>query len=505
MKRIMKQVISVCCILAITVTMLTGCGSNTSNTTSPQSTDVSSEETSNPSHIRMAFLYIGEEPADLQMVQDAVNKISISEINVEVEFVPISLFQYGEQLNLMISGGEQLDVAAAFPSLSSLYAKGQLMPLDNLLSEYGQGLTEEVGQDYLDGCRMGGEIYGVPILCGFAYSSGICYSVDLAEELDIDMSKVASIDDLDAVLAEVHEKSPDIYAIAAKSASASLVNQMCSCDMLSDSIGVLMDPQNGTTIELLYETETYKQLALKVRDWYEKGYIMKDQASTSETLFSLIAADKAFCGITNYTPGIEIEQMSSTNGKRVEVIPISDPLVSSTSVSVSTMCIPITCADTTAAMKFLNLLYTNADVLNLIDWGIEGVHYVKNEDGTIRYPEGVTAETSTYNIGTQFMNANELLSYVWEGNDPDIWAKKVAFDESAIISNALGFNFDSSSVKTQMTAVSNIVTQYEDALGNGTVDVNSTLPQFIDDLKDAGIDDIIAEKQKQFDEFLATK
>ena len=65
---------------------------------------------------------------------------------------------------------------------------------------------------------------------------------------------------------------------------------MLTCDMLSDSIGVLMDPENGTTIESLYETETYKQLALKVRDWYEKGYIMKDQASTSETLLSLIAS-----------------------------------------------------------------------------------------------------------------------------------------------------------------------------------------------------------------------
>ena len=56
-----------------------------------------------------------------------------------------------------------------------------------------------------------------------------------------------------------------------------------------------------------------------------------------------------------------------------------------------------------------------------------------------------------------------------------------------------------------MTAVSNVINQYEDALGNGTVDVESTLPQFIKALKDAGIDDIITEKQKQFDEFLATK
>lgn len=103
MKKMMKKVISVCCILAITFSTLIGCSSSTPDTTSPQSEDAPSEESANPSHIRMAFLYIGEEPADLQMVQDAVNKISIDEINVEVEFVPISLFQYGDQLNLMIS------------------------------------------------------------------------------------------------------------------------------------------------------------------------------------------------------------------------------------------------------------------------------------------------------------------------------------------------------------------------------------------------------------------
>ena len=33
-----------------------------------------------------------------------------------------------------------------------------------------------MGQDYLNGCRLGGEIYGIPILCGFAYSSGLSYS-----------------------------------------------------------------------------------------------------------------------------------------------------------------------------------------------------------------------------------------------------------------------------------------------------------------------------------------
>lgn len=40
-----------------------------------------------------------------------------------------------------------------------------------------------------------------------------------------------------------------------------------------------------------------------------------------------------------------------------------------------------------AAMKFLNLTYTDADVINLLIYGIEGRDYVKNDDGTVSYPE----------------------------------------------------------------------------------------------------------------------
>ena len=46
-------------------------------------------------------------------------------------------------------------------------------------------------------------------------------------------------------------------------------------------------------------------------------------------------------------------------------------------------------------MKFINELYTNADIINLLDWGVEGVHYEVQDDGTVDFPEGVTADNTS--------------------------------------------------------------------------------------------------------------
>ncbi len=48
-----------------------------------------------------------------------------------------------------------------------------------------------------------------------------------------------------------------------------------------------------------------------------------------------------------------------------------------------------------AAMKFLNLTYTDADVINLLINGVEGRDYVLS-DGYVSYPEGQDASTVPY-------------------------------------------------------------------------------------------------------------
>ncbi|WP_259391529.1 DUF3502 domain-containing protein [Paenibacillus sp. 1011MAR3C5] len=121
-------------------------------------------------------------------------------------------------------------------------------------------------------------------------------------------------------------------------------------------------------------------------------------------------------------------------------------------------------------------------------------------DHIISYPAGQDATTIGFNM-LGWMFGNQFLSYVMQNDDPDIWKKTAEFNSASKPSKALGFVFDASAVKTEVAAVSNVVTQYKLPLETGSVDPDKLLPEFISKLKSAGMDKIIAEKQKQLDEW----
>ena len=67
----------------------------------------------------------------------------------------------------------------------------------------------------------------------------------------------------------------------------------------------------------------------------------------------------------------------------------------------------------------------------------------------------------------------------------------------------MGYTFDPSNVSTALTAVSAVIGQYAPALDCGTVDPEQVIPEFVESLESAGINEIIEENQRQLDEWLA--
>ena len=57
-------------------------------------------------------------------------------------------------------------------------------------------------------------------------------------------------------------------------------------------------------------------------------------------------------------------------------------------------------------------------------------------------------------------------------------------------------------MNTEIAAVQTVVAQYATSLNCGALDPSKALPEFIAAMKDAGVDTIIAENQRQFDEWL---
>ena len=158
------------------------------------------------------------------------------------------------------------------------------------------------------------------------------------------------------------------------------------------------------------------------------------------------------------------------------------------------------------AMELWNVMYTDADVATLFVDGIEGKHWVWTDDTKtfVTTPEGVETSASGYSVCDWSM-PNQQLTPVWEGNPADLWDQLNEFNKSGVASPAQGFTWDSTSMINQITACNNVVAQYDVALRWGTLDPDEAIPEFVSALEAAGINDIIAEKQKQLDEYLAAK
>lgn len=254
-----------------------------------------------------------------------------------------------------------------------------------------------------------------------------------------------------------------------------------------------------------YETDTYKHYVEVAREWSEAGYLIPGTTTITDNPPSYVKNGKLAGYLLDIKPGIEQQAESNCGGVDMTIAQIGPAVKSTDTVSSFMWAIPQGSECKEKAMAYLNLMYTDPYLINLIDYGIEGQHYIKNDDGTIGYPEGVTASSVSYSPNIGFIWGNQLLSYVFEGNDKNVWEEMKKFNDDAIESAAFGFVFDSTPVKTEYAACTSVVDKYSRALGQGGVDADSTLEQFISELKAAGVDKVVAEKQSQFDSWKASK
>ena len=192
-------------------------------------------------------------------------------------------------------------------------------------------------------------------------------------------------------------------------------------------------------------------------------------------------------------------------GYDMTVLPLAYQRVTSQKISQLDWVIPVTSTEPEAAMKFMNLLYTNADLVNLMNYGVEDVHYVKNDNGTISLPEGKDASSVGYYGNLSFFIGNQYLSYVWDTYDPDTRAQSKEINDNAQYSDLIGFTFDSSEYANEISAVTNVVAEYQNALITGISDPAKALSEFRNKLDSSGMQKLVDGIQEQLDAWLENK
>lgn len=280
------------------------------------------------------------------------------------------------------------------------------------------------------------------------------------------------------------------------SGDAQLEN-LIQCDSLSDGYGVLMGDE-GWEVVNLFETEEYKDVLEQVREWYLAGYIKSDAATDTESYNSYASAGRMFSVFSVSEVGLD-NQLKNSSGYDYTCVKIKTPMLTSSNLSGLCWGVSTTTKVPEAAVKFLNLAYASKDLENLMCYGVEGVHWQYAESGAVDYADGVDSQTTGYPFSTYWEMPNSLAAAASQGNPGDYNEILLANNAAANTSRALGFAFDQTPVKTEVTAVDAVLTEYRAGLLSGSLDLDENYDTFIEKLKSAGIDTIIAEKQSQLD------
>lgn len=416
-----NKVLAIILTLVMTLGLLAGCGSSEgqkqtqSNAPAPKQTtgdktqgtdagETPAPDTAAPeeddeddtmAEINMVYMPMGSVPTGIDAVEDAINEITEAEINTHVNIEMIETGSYEQQIGLKMSSGEKMDLMLTLPfgstSYNNMASQKQFKDISGLLDKYGKGILEMMG-NLIDATTVDGKIYAVPTYRTLVTSEYIVMRTDVLEDLGLleKAQNMTSFTEYEEILAAV--KASDEWGYLAGIANSDsdglclpLAGGYLGVDKFSDAyyydqLGdlnkiIAIDPE-GTddTIKMNFATDDYKAMIDKMRGWYEKGYVYKDAATTDDTAEILVKNNVAFSYFVEGEIGIETSKTAAC-GTDMTCVKIVTLPISTSSCTKFVWAVPTTADEPEAAVKFMNMMYTDARIENLLAWGVENVNY----------------------------------------------------------------------------------------------------------------------------------
>ena len=502
----MKKILTILLALVLLLPVAAGCAQPT--TTAPTTT-----EAGPPKKVIMTYLTQGFTPTDMLDVVAEINKTTLDKINVEVEFLPISIMElFTGKYPVMISSGERMDLMMlAFLNPVDYVENGSLEPLDDWLAQYAptiMSLKEEFPITLP--ATIDGKIYGVtPLAAAYGNQFGFIFRKDWFDETGATPKSMYTMDEITDLLAKVKARHPETYPLsitAGGGGSTASLGMYFPHDVLGATAasGVLLD-FDSTTIVNGFESEQFYNMLLRLRQWYEAGFILPDAATTTENIFTLGPA-----GISGVYPMLmEPVQASTTKasfGWESYALPTTVGYNGSIGRAGANWTVPITAAEPEAAIKFLDLMYSDHDVHNTILWGIEDRHFVRTDvEQVIAFPEGVDGSNSGY-YNTFGLYGDRRFELQWNVMATRPYYEDYHNNNMKNTFKSVGYVFDSRDYSNQLIAINTVTSQYLPTLLTGSsADVRGLLNRMLSEMKVAGVDAVIAANQAQFDAWRANQ
>lgn len=451
--------------------------------------DILSYTTTEEELINIVWYQVGEEPVDLEIVEPIINAYT-KRIGVTVERRFISEHEYELYMEELNAEDEIYDLVFTSEWIYNYQENalnGMFYPIDELLTTKGNTLINLIDETFWQGVLINGETYGVPTQKESAYIPMLVYNKEYVETYNLPYNSITDIKQLEEYFEIVSDSTNDIIPFV-------ITKDFTPLNYFDEIVpGVGIDYRNSEiVVEKIYESESMLDSLTTMNRYFVNGYINDDASIINDTrnLDALVVIEQGY-------PYLQYDLSRAWGYDVIARNALQNICITNKSTQYAITAISANSNNPEKAMELLTLVNNDVYLMNLMVYGIEGVHYKKTDTNTIQLLE----RSSDYQV-TNYMQGNLYLLYTIDGESKSKWVAYQEMNEKSTVSNLLGFTFDITPVKEEIEAVTEKISIFAPGLNTGTLDPKIYLNELNRQLAIAGIDQIVDEVNRQVDEWL---
>ena len=440
---------------------------------------------------------IGSNSADLPHYSRLLSEYTEAKIGVRLEVRQGTWAGSSQRFNAMINTGEYFDILFSDSNTFTNFATlGAFADITDLVKEVTPGLYYGMPEELWQGVSLGGKIYGVPTFKDSAMTHFAFWDAALVKKYNLNIND-NSRQGWDANFKKIKEGEGHRFYpyIMSKGEGDSIFMNYIELSSTFNPVGVRFDDPERRVVCTLEQADVQEGFAYMHR-WFETGIINPD-ANMVDTLpryrpFFIAQAWPAVAASYATSAGIEKYLPSKYFG----------PLYSTGSIQGSINCISVNSKYKKEALQLLQLINSDATFRDMMAYGIEGdhFHYVTMPGGR----KAVHRDRNDWPL-VNYQEGNYFIETPEDTVPAGYWDEVRHLNETAFSSYMLGFTMDLTPVENEIINCRNTWDKYGRDLRTGASDPEKVLPIVIAELRKKGMDKIIAEAQRQIDEFFGQR
>ncbi len=490
-KKSLQKLLALGLVGAMTVSMLAGCGSSNDAGSTGSSDSASAESGEVPTLVW--WLIGGTVPDDFEQNVETISDYTEEKIGVRLDIKIAGYGDYDSKMNTIVNSGEYFDIMFVNNTNYSKFVNlGALENITESVQTTAPELYSFIPQELWEGVTIKGSVYGVPSYKDSSLTQFWYLDDQMVQKYNINYEGVDTLDELGEIFYTIKEGEGASFYPCQLDQGALWNGFFNDYDGLAAGLqpmGVRIDDESRTVVNVLEQEDVLHNLEL-LHQWYTDGLINPDANVLTES------GKGHIFGNAQGWPAAVSQWQTLQGIEKYDAWKVFGPIYTTESIQGSINAISANSNYKEEALKLLELVNTDKTLRDMLAFGVEGVTFNYEEDGT------VTKTTDTWPIGNYSVGTYFNLSNLSDA-DPNQYEQIKQQNEEATPSTCLGFALDIEPVQNEMANCKTVWDKYKYDMLTGASDPATVVPKCIEELKAAGLDTIIAEAQKQIDEFFA--